>query len=232
MANLGTLTSDIRVPLGQDSTAVTNAQIHSAVNSAVDRLEVEGFWFQFGEDTITLSNGDPLVPDLPSDFNFEQSSAGLSLDYSDEFTPLTKRSNAEFDRRDDQTTGIPEDYTFRNGGLYVRPYPDADDYSLVLRYGKKYADLTDDSQTNDFLTYAYRPVKYIAIADLLLDTRRDTEGHETFMRKAGIDPTSGFILKGSELSQIRRLTNRKRATGRIVPCGVLPHTNFSTFGGI
>lgn len=199
----------IRRVIGRDATSIPDSTIIEAINEAIDDMEGQGFWFQRQQATTTLVIGQSLVPGLPSDFNFEDESAGLSVFYSNQYMPLQKVSQMEFDLRNDQSNGIPRYFVATAGSLYVYPYPDYA-YPVYVRYSKGYNDLSAGG-SNDFTSNAKRAVRFLATADLFMDELKDMEKYA--------------IFKSRYEDQIRilsRATRKKRAATKIDPWGVLP----------
>ena len=229
MATIDAMTTEIRRYLGnQDATAITDAVIFAAINSAIDMLELENPWFAVAETNFVLDSEEPDITTnagWPTDFLSELPEGGLSLDFSDTFEPLTKIGVREYNLRDDQSTGTPHWYTVKDDSIHVLPYPDTSVYTLYLTYYKTQSDLAT-GQSNDYTANGvfYRCVKYMATADLQYDERNDKEKYAIYMARAGFDPESGRFLPGGLASKLNRLTNQKRSGGRIVPNGVLAET--------
>jgi hypothetical protein len=173
MATFGSLKTSASKRLMDDSnTAVSSSDVADSINAAIGFWKQKRFWFNQATATPTLTEDDPDITGMPSDFLYELSKNGLVIEYASSRYPLVKVDNNFFDMRDSEGVGLPAIYTYRNGGLQVYPYPDQA-YTLKLYYIKDYTDLSDDSDTNDFTTYADKLVLYEALSRLHGELRQD-----------------------------------------------------------
>jgi hypothetical protein len=166
----------------------TSSQIDDAINSTIDYYERRYFWFQEAKDTIT-TNSDSTVAkyiqdsELPSDFEFQQHPNSLVLQKNNYYFPLDHVQPRKYDLlQNDVTTSYPQVYTFRDGQIELFPTPDQQ-YTINLYYYKTFADLSSDSDTNDFLTNAERLIEYKTMLDLLEDYKDDDKRVPIYMQK-------------------------------------------------
>lgn len=201
MATFGDLKTRIADKLIDDS---LSSQIATAINNAIKYYQHERLWFNEVSEEITLSSGDPVVPDIPDDFLYEVPERGLVISYNGLRYPLHKVSGGEYDAMNNETEAMPCVYASRTGQIEVYPYPDQD-YTLILPYLKKYDDLVSDNDSNDWTNYGERVIEAKALADIWLDYRHEPEVSAIFGAKAS-----------DELERIKTLTNSKLTTGRLV----------------
>lgn len=154
------------------------AQIENAINDAIEFYQHQPVWFTEATTTLTLDVNDPVLTNntsFPTDFLYLRGSAPLSITQSNQSYPLCKITASQYDSMNSQGLGRPQYYRELSGLIDVYPYPDQA-YSCDVRYIKKYSTLTDDSSTNDWLTYAPQLIEAHALADLFL-----SEGHDAAM---------------------------------------------------
>lgn len=94
------------------------------------------------------------------------------------------------------STGEPVYYTYRHQTLVVYPIP-SQAYNYRLFYTKNYADLVNDSDSNDFTNYAEFLIEYQTLARCYRDYRSDMEAAANYEVEAG--------------KQLNRLVDQSRA---------------------
>lgn len=198
----------------RDQTAITDAQLGRAVNDAIRFYEPERLWFQFADTTITLTVDSDTVPSLPSNFNYDDNTSLAIVDGNDVFR-LSKISISEFNRLTNDSSGMPRGYVWIDDALKLAPTPDKA-YTLNLRYFKSYDELVTSNQTNDWTIYAPKLLESKAVSYLWLDNQGSPENENEYEVRAA-----------RELLQLRKLTNRKRSTGRVrLYASTLPVANY------
>ncbi|MEK9768610.1 MAG: hypothetical protein VW683_06780 [Betaproteobacteria bacterium] len=183
--------------------------IGDAINAAIRYYQKQRFWFNEADTTITLTVNNPVVPNIPTDFQYELPKAGLVIEDSNQFYPLDKRSNYLYDEANVAGIGRPEIYRNRSGSLEVYFYPDQA-YTLHLYYIKKYTDLSADGDTNDFTDRAEELISAHALYLLYRDYRRNNE-EAVFYKQVAED----------ELQRLLTESNARVTTGMITPDGLL-----------
>ncbi len=204
MATLSELRTRIARILSNDSLIdPTSAEIDTQLNLTIDYYETEHFWFNEERVSITLTPGDPVVPNIPSDFKQELRPNGLVVLEGNVRYPLLHVTPLEYDTLNVDGQGLPTAYTYRDGQFLLYYYPDQA-YTCFLFYLKTYVDLASDGDSNDFTNNAERLVTYKTVADLLRDFRDDEE------RAARYD-----ARVFDEYRKIKRETENRILTGRV-----------------
>lgn len=175
MADFGTLKSSITRKLSDgDLVDPTQTEIGTAINSTINFYRKKRFWFNEQIFTTILNVDDPIVPNIPSDFGQIIIPNGLSILDSNIFYPLVKITPLEYDSINVFGQGLPRFYTFRDNQFELYNFPDKA-YQIKLYYYKKYVDLTNNTDTNDFTDNADRLVEAKSLADLFRDFREGFE---------------------------------------------------------
>lgn len=187
-----------------DSAADLAGFVAAAVNEAVRYFKENHTWFNEEVVSITLNQGDPLVPNIPDDFLYEIERDGLVIAYSNTFWPLTKKHPVEYDLLNLQGSGRPEIYTYKAGQLLVYYYPDQA-YTLLLYYVKNYDDLVSSDDTNDWTNNAADLLTCRVMAQAYRYIVKDIE------RANELDAEVVKLL-----DQIQRRTKRRVATGTLL----------------
>lgn len=164
-------------------TSISSASVDAFINDALRYYKYHVFWFNETVSTITLTQGNPVVPSIPSNFLEELRHGGLSINYSNIYYPLTKISSEVYDGWNVQAVGLPRLYTYRNKQIEVYYYPNIA-YSLILRYIKDYADLVNDSDTNDFTVYGDRMIQYNALSRIYAEMKQDSKMEQYYTARA------------------------------------------------
>lgn len=215
MTTVDSIVTDVRrMVRNKDASALSDATILSTINGVIDMLEMEKFYFQVAETTLTLTVNQPDISingSWPTNFSSELLKGGLSVLVSGTFRPLTKIGVREYDLRDNQNTGIPHSYTVKDDAIHLLPYPDSA-YTLYLRYYKTYTDLTAGN-SNDFTDRARRLVTFMTAAEIWLDEYQSRENFDKYVERAE-----------EERKRQRRLTNSRRGNVSPTYFGVLPMT--------
>ena len=107
-------------------------------------------------------------------------------------------------------TGIPVEYAIYNQQFRLYPVPDGE-YTLELAYQKKLAALSNDTDTNAWMTDGEVLIRQRAKAIVLRDVIRGKAASE---EAATCD---GAAERAQEY--LVRETTRRVSTGRLMPCG-------------
>lgn len=201
MATFGELQTAIANRLSDSS---LTSQIADAINATIDYYGNDQFWFNTASATITLNIGDPVIPNIPSDFLFEQDDGGLYLNYSTRSWPITKISQNTYNQMNCQATGIPRFYRSNGTSLELYYYPDQA-YSLILTYIKSYPLLVNAADFNDWTVQAARLLIAKTLADIYIDNRKSKEMASYYNQKA-LD----------EYNSLMSRNNQKITTGNLV----------------
>lgn len=204
MATFAALKTAISTRLqDENNTAVSAAIVGQAVNEAISYWSNREFWFNEDLETITLMASNPVVPSVPSTLRSILNPGGMVIDYNGQKWPMSPVSTAEYDAQDDGAENMPDVYTYRAGQIEVFPIPDQA-YTLNLRYLKGYADLSGDTDTNDFTNNAADLIKYTALGKLKGEFFEDEKMASYYNQRAA-----------DEYALLQRRTGRLRYTGRL-----------------
>jgi hypothetical protein len=190
---------DVTTPTRPDT-----SQVDAQINSTIEFYENEYFWFMEDTAAIILTIGDPVIPNIPTDFK-EQRDPNAVVLIDGEFRCSLKHVHPlEYDTifNTFQSTR-PYIYTYRNGQFEVYPIPDQA-YVVNLEYRKRAVDLVSDGDTNIFSINAVRLIEYKTLADLLRDYKNDFARADKYDQRAEIEKRS-----------ILRETRRRLATGML-----------------
>ncbi len=216
MATYGQLQSIIKDRLNED---YLDSQIAAAINSSIDFFEQEHMWFNEAVANLLLTVNNPVVQDIPSNFNYEVRNGGLQIVDNNNHYPLRRINNLQYDSINNQSSGRPFVYTQKNNELLVYSFPDQE-YPLQLFYVKTYEDLVNDSDTNDWTENAARLIEAKTIEDIWLDQRKDIERWRFFKDKTL-----------EEFKRLQRQNKQRIMTNKLVVEDIV-NTNDSTFAGI
>lgn len=171
----------------------------------------EKYRFNFNEDlsTITLTANTQVVPDIPSDLSSPLYVNGLMLIDSQVKISLKKLLPDDFFNRDDDQTGRPYFWTYRDGQFLLLPTPDQA-YSLKFRYLKSYADLSGDTDTNDFTDNAEDLIMLHTVKNLYAEDKQDPESASYYQ-----------ALEDKELASIMEKSNGYNSTGFLTNNSIL-----------
>lgn len=153
-------------------TGISSANVDAAINTALTYYKRRRYWFNESLSVITLTIGNPIIPNIPSDFLEELNPGGLTIKYSNLNYQVFKRSSSIYDAENFAGVGLPYIYTYRNKGFELYFYPDQA-YSLNLRYLKDYPVLVSNTDTNDFLNYADTMIYYNALSRIYGEYKQD-----------------------------------------------------------
>jgi len=206
MATFGGLKTEIAAKLTDgDLQYPTAAQIGDTINSVIKRYDNKHFWFSQAEEQVTLTVGDPEIPDIPADFKNEVNPGGLVLVWNELRYPLAKVKPDIYDSYNIEGSGLPYCYTYRNGVYLVYFYPD-EEYPVNINYRKTYAALVDTDDTNDFTVYTDRMIVYASLEDIYATYKRDPEMANYYGGKAK-----------EEFKEVMSETYERTASGLLTP---------------
>jgi len=207
------LISEMRTRLSKlikdpSNTVVSSADLDLAINDSLDYWKQKRFWFNEEEDAaVTLVVGTGAVSDMPTNILYTIKNGGFVLDYQDRRYEVRKIAPARYDAMNNETSGRPRYYTYRNDAYEVYPYPDLA-YTGIVRYIKDYDDLSDSNTSNDFSNNAPLLLLYDAASRLTAERNQD-EKMETYFTAR---------MREEEKKLISR-TNRNNSTGTIAVYG-------------
>jgi hypothetical protein len=184
-----------------------NTQIDKAINRAIRfYYNSERFWFN---ETVTTFSTIANQNDYGSSDGIP--STLLEIDY---LKLINSGKEFELDERTYQYiqsinggnyAGQPTDYAYYQGKIYLYPTPNQI-WTISLSYRKSYAELSSDSDTNDFTTYA----------EDLIEARASWWVYKRILK----DYEAAKDSKNEELEALTALSNATyalTATGQITP---------------
>lgn len=191
--------------LDPNTTAISGADVGDAVNEALDYWKKSQFWFNEGSAVATMVPGQAnFTALLPSDFQYEDQQNGFVIVDGQVFYTLEKKSPKDFDYDAVQDSqGLPYIYTYRNKQYECYFQPDQA-YTLNIYYIKDYADLVNDSDTNDFTEEASELLVYEALSRLIGEDRQDLQMNNTYAAKAD-----------REAKNLKQRSAKQTGTGRL-----------------
>jgi hypothetical protein len=201
MATLAQIRQTVSRKLKDESNTGTSALVVTAeINRSIRFYSNHRFWFNEDLADITLTKGAQLIPSIPTDLSVEIQ-GGLVLIDDQVKIPLQRLSNVDFYDSDQDQTGRPYYYTYRDGNYYVLPTPN-EAYPLKFRYLKKYSDLVNDSDTNDFTSNAEDLIMLHTVKNIYAEDKQDSE-------------RAGFYsqLEDVELSALKNSTDSRISSG-------------------
>lgn len=183
---------------------ISVSDVAATINDAIRFWSTRRFSFNTFKETVVLTEGDPSVILInnpnPTEIFIQ---GGMVIDYASTRWEVTKVSSEEYDAMNTQVNGIPYAYTYRNGGYEVYYYPSSN-YDLVVRGLKRYADLINNTDTNDFTDNAVDLIAYEALARLYAEFRQDDKMEAYYSARTK-----------NEYRNLQRATRQDVATGRI-----------------
>ncbi len=179
------------------------------INRSIRYYQNYRFWFNESLSTITLTSGAQVVPSIPSDVISELQVNGLMLIDAQVKIDLKKLSPVDFFVMDDDQTGRPEYYTYRNNEFLLLPTPNQA-YSLIFRYLKLYPDLVNDNDTNDFTNNAEDLVMLHTLKNIYSEEKQDAENGALYSE-----------LERVELASLRTRSDNRNKSGYLNSYSIL-----------
>jgi hypothetical protein len=180
---------------------ITSSVVTSEINRSIRYYEK--FRFNFNEDlsSITLTADTQVVPSIPSDLSSPLYVNGLMVVDSQVKINLEKLAPDNFFDRDQDQTGRPYFWTYRDGEFLLLPTPDSA-YTLKFRYLKTYTALSADGDTNDFTDNAEDLIMLHTVKNLYAEDKQDPESAAYYQ-----------VLEDKELKSIMSRSDDFNASG-------------------
>lgn len=183
---------------------ISVSDVSTVINDAIRHWSKKRFWFNEFEETVTLTAGNPVVTLVSNPNPIEVfKKGGMAINYASTRWPLSKVTSAEYDNMNAEGRGIPFAWVYRNGGYEVYWYPNAD-YPLIVRGLKRYDDLVNNIDTNDFTNHAVSLVMYEALSRFYAEFRQDEKMEEYYSNRAA-----------NEYDTLKSETVKQNASGHI-----------------
>lgn len=196
----------------ENNTARSASVVDEEINRAVRFYSKKRFWFNEELADITLTVDDQVIPNIPTDLVNELQVNAITLIDDQVKIDLIKLLPSEFVERDDDQTGRPYFYTYRDGQYLVLPTPN-DAYPIKFRYLKSYANLSGDSDTNDFTDNAEDLIMLHAVKNIYAEDKEDD-------RRAAFYQS----LEDMELKVLMDQTDGRNSTGYVYNHTILETT--------
>lgn len=180
-----------------NNTAVSASTVGSSLNTAIKYWKSREFWFNQSSTTVTTTIDDPVIS--TGTLLFLQPSFGLRLTNSDMYRNLAFLSPDEYNNMFITGSGIPYAYTWMNGVYYLYFTPDGT-YTILVSGLKDYADLVNDSDTNDFTTYADQLILYDALSRLTAELRTDPTVSDYYTKRSKDEAANLFSRTNDTVS--------------------------------
>lgn len=214
MATLGGMTTDIARRLYDDNnTAVSRADIQTAINDSIRFYKNRNFFFNNEVTTINMLNDDNnfiggnVLQNMPSDVLYLLEDSGMFITYNQSRYLMQKVQPWEYDWTNYESQGIPYIFSIVDNQYRVYPYPDQN-YNVTIRYVKDYTDFltdgTQDNLTSDWTTFAEVLVRNDALSRLHAELRQDEKMAAIFAQRAQ-----------AEYDNLIRRTVQQVRTGRL-----------------
>lgn len=195
------------------NTSRSAAVVDDEINRSIRYYSRYRFSFNEGEANITLTSGQQTVPNLPADLLSPLFVNGLTLIDDQVKIDLHKLLPDAFREGDNDQTGRPVYYTIINEQFLLNPTP-IENYTLKFRYLKKYDDLVNNTDTNDFTEIAEDLIMLHTLKNMYAEDKQDTE-YANFYQ----------VLEQSELRSLRERTDAYNASGYLTGQTILGADN-------
>lgn len=169
-----------------NNTAISDEDVGDAVLDAINFWKFQRYWFNEAKATTTLVVNQALIEGLPDLVLYELENNGLVIPYNNLSYTIYKKPPEIYDRVSVNGVGLPYIYTWRAGSYYIYFLPNLA-YTLNFYYVKDYIDLSNDTDTNDWTTNAYRLIYYDALSRLSGEDRQDSERGGIYWQKANLE---------------------------------------------
>lgn len=145
MANLGSVANRINDDLNRDD---LTAQAKLEIVSAIRYYQSNLFWFTEEKATTNTVANQELVA-LPDDY---LSHLSLRITDGNWSYPLKMRDYSWLEESyDPQSFGCPVEFALWEEQIRLFPIPDSSDYVLTMSYYRKFDELSNDSDSNQYL---------------------------------------------------------------------------------
>lgn len=175
MATLAQIRSRISRKLQDpNNTANSESVVDEEINRAVRYYQSDNFGFNERLININTVQGQQRLTGIPTDLVKELEVGGLILRDDQVRINLIKLHPNDFAERDDDQTGRSYYYTYRDQSYDLLPTPN-NVYEIKFRYLQEYADLVNDSDTNDFTEKAEDLLMLHVIAKMYAEDKQDAQ---------------------------------------------------------
>lgn len=196
-----------------DNTGVSASVVNSEINRSIRFYSNYRFWFNEGLANITLTAGSNVLPSVPAANMVELSVNGLMLIDNQVKITLQKLHPDEFFARDQDQTGRPAYYTYRNDQYLLLPVPDIA-YPLVYRYLSQPAVLVSDSDTNAFTIYAEDLIMLHTVKNIYAEDKQDPQSAEYYS-----------VLEKQQLNSLLERSDSRLGSGYLASETILDYTS-------
>jgi len=196
-----------------DFTSLSAPLVDAEINRSIRFYQNQQFWFNESLEVITLTADNNVVPSIPPDVITELQVNGLTLIDADQKIDLQKMATNLFIGRNNNQTGRPYAYTFRNGQYLLLPTPQQA-YTLEFRWLKKYSDLVAGADNNDFTNNAEDLIMLHTLKNIYAEDKEDSE------RSAFYQSLEELEFKALQKRNDQRLSTGELSINTILTIGV------------
>ncbi|QDP62948.1 MAG: hypothetical protein Unbinned5081contig1002_53 [Prokaryotic dsDNA virus sp.] len=181
--------------------SLTSAVVTDEINRSIRYYEKYRFNFNEAQSDITLTANTQVVPNIPSDLSSPLYVNGLMLIDSQVKITLQKLNPTDFFNKDQDQTGRPYWWTYRNGEFLILPTPQ-EAYTLKFRYLKTYTALSTGTDTNDFTDNAEDLILLHTVKNIYAEDKQDPQSAAYYQS-----------LEDAELKAVRERSNYFNSSG-------------------
>lgn len=144
---------------------LTGDEVGLAIQDAIERLTYESFWWLDHISTGLTTVANQVSNALPTDF---VSLEDVTMTVSGESYPLYSVTYDYYrwlQTDENDLVGQPFRYSLFQSKIWWYPTPDQA-YTYTLYYRRRLTELSDDTDTNDWLTYGWQMLRWEVLAEL------------------------------------------------------------------
>lgn len=213
MATLAQIRSKISRKLKDpNNTANTAPVVVEEINRAVRFYQNYNFGFNETLADLVTVQGQQRLSGVPGDVLKVLTEGGIILIDEQEKINLIKLHPSSFANRDDDQTGRPIFYTYRDQSYDLLPTP-IQEYGVKFRYLPRHDDLEDDDDTNVFTNNAEDLIVLHVLAKMYAEDKQDVELASYYER-----------LRKEEYKNLRDRTDGQVGSGYLQADSILQNT--------
>jgi hypothetical protein len=185
-----------------------NTQIKLAINRAIKHYQTEPFWFKETSASFSAVNAQEEyiygTGSVPSDVEMIDI---MERQYNGDKMPIKEITPFELEaKQSNDNTGIPSEFAQYQNRFKLYPIPNQSGITMLIKYTKNYAELSADSDTNDWLTYAEDLIEARARWWLNIRVIKDVPA-----------ANDDALQESVALDALRTLNQHKTGQGEVIP---------------
>jgi hypothetical protein len=183
-------------------------QIKLAINRAIEHYETEPFWFKETSSSFpAVLNQEEYVYGVGSVPADVQMIDIMERQYNGDKKTMREITAFELEAKQSlDDTGVPDEFAQYQNRFKLYPIPNQTGITILIKYTKNYTELSADSDTNDWLTYAEDLIEAHARWWVNLRVIKDREG-----------AADDAVQVESALEALRTKNNFKVGQGEVIP---------------